>query len=195
MKKDRTSTNIRVIIEKNCDLQIKSLIKKNDPHALTLIYDQYADGLYGYLINFFGIEDDAKEVLQRVFLKIVEHKQRLLKVNQIRNYLFIITRNEAISYLRESERYIKSIKEWETFFVPWSESDELSPDDTREIARALGKLPNDQREVIYLKIYENLTFDAIAKVLGISPNTIASRYRYGMDKLRKHLNGSFKSGI
>ena len=52
MKKDRTSTKIRELMGKNCEIQIKSLIKKNDPHALTLIYDQYADGLYGYLINF-----------------------------------------------------------------------------------------------------------------------------------------------
>lgn len=182
-------------MEKNCDVQIKSLIKKDDPQALTLIYDQYADSLYGYLINFLGIEDDAKEVLQRVFLKIVEKKQMLLKINQIRNYLFIMTRNEAISYRRESERYIQSIKDWETHIIPRSESDVLSPDATEEIAHALGQLPNDQREVIYLKIYENLTFDAIATVMGISPNTIASRYRYGMDKLRKHLNGSFKNEI
>ena len=106
-----------------------------------------------------------------------------------------MTRNEAINYLRESERYIKSIKEWETFFVPRSEPDVLSPDAAGEIARAFGQLPKNQREVIYLKIYENLTFDDISTVTGISPNTIASRYRYGMDKLRKHLNGSFKSEI
>jgi RNA polymerase sigma-70 factor (ECF subfamily) len=45
-------------------------------------------------------------------------------------------------------------------------------------------LPEDQRIVAHLKLWEGLTFDAIAQLLDISPNTAASRYRYGVDKLR-----------
>jgi len=45
-------------------------------------------------------------------------------------------------------------------------------------------LPEDQRAVVHLKLWENLTFEQIATTLEISPNTAASRYRYGLDKLR-----------
>ncbi|MFC1509036.1 RNA polymerase sigma factor [Candidatus Omnitrophota bacterium] len=178
-------------MEYNCDVQIKTLIEKDDSQALSLIYDQYADGLYGYLLNFFGVRDDADEVLQRVFLKIVEQRQKLLNVSRIQNYLFIVTRNEAINYHREMKRQSRFLENWESVVTIQSEPDMLSHDDSGLIAEVLSQLPDAQREVIYLKIYEELTFDAIATILDISANTVASRYRYGMDKLRKRLIGSF----
>jgi RNA polymerase sigma-70 factor (ECF subfamily) len=52
---------------------------------------------------------------------------------------------------------------------------------------ALGELPEEQRAVVHLKLWEGLTFEAIAGALDISPNTAASRYRYGLDKLRYRL--------
>jgi DNA-directed RNA polymerase specialized sigma24 family protein len=55
------------------------------------------------------------------------------------------------------------------------------------LTRALESLPPDQREVIALKIEGELTFAQIAAVLGISPNTAASRYRYALERLRGKL--------
>jgi RNA polymerase sigma-70 factor (ECF subfamily) len=55
---------------------------------------------------------------------------------------------------------------------------------------ALARLPRAQREIVVLKACREKTFSEIARLLGISPNTAASRYRYGMEKLRKLLKGS-----
>jgi len=55
------------------------------------------------------------------------------------------------------------------------------------LAEALGELPPEQRAVVHLKLWEGLTFEAIAEALQIPLNTAASRYRYGLDKLREHL--------
>jgi RNA polymerase sigma-70 factor (ECF subfamily) len=52
------------------------------------------------------------------------------------------------------------------------------------LSAALGELPPDQRAVLHLKLWEEFTFERIAEALGIPPNTAASRYRYGIDKLR-----------
>ena len=57
----------------------------------------------------------------------------------------------------------------------------------RQLSAALGELPADQRAVVHLKLWEGLTFDAIAELLGLPLNTAASRYRYGLDKLRERL--------
>ena len=57
----------------------------------------------------------------------------------------------------------------------------------RRLAEALGQLPPDQRAVVHLKLWEDLTFDEISRTLGIPANTAASRYRYGLDKLRARL--------
>jgi RNA polymerase sigma-70 factor (ECF subfamily) len=53
--------------------------------------------------------------------------------------------------------------------------------------RCLERLPTEQREVIVLKIWQGHTFDAIGDLLGLSPNTVAGRYRYGLRKLRNCL--------
>ena len=56
------------------------------------------------------------------------------------------------------------------------------------VRRALGKLPPPQAEVVVLKIWEEMTFAEIGEVLGQSPNTAASRYRYALQKLSQHLH-------
>ena len=60
-------------------------------------------------------------------------------------------------------------------------------DNRRQIREALSRLPDNQCEVVILKIWEGMTFAEIAEVLGKSPNTVASRYRYAMEKLQHQL--------
>ncbi|HXI51758.1 MAG TPA: sigma factor-like helix-turn-helix DNA-binding protein, partial [Candidatus Saccharimonadales bacterium] len=55
------------------------------------------------------------------------------------------------------------------------------------LAEALAELPTEQRAVVHLKLWEGLTFEAIAEALGLPLNTAASRYRYAIDKLRQRL--------
>jgi len=69
------------------------------------------------------------------------------------------------------------------------------PDDAafrRELSVTLGELPPDQRAVVHLKLWEGLTFEQIAATLEIPLNTAASRYRYGLDKLRDRLRPFMK---
>jgi DNA-directed RNA polymerase specialized sigma24 family protein len=70
---------------------------------------------------------------------------------------------------------------------------ERSPDETpqeRAAMRCLAELPAEQREVIVLKLWHRHTFEEIAGLLELSPNTVAGRYRYGMQKLRVCLKGN-----
>ena len=59
----------------------------------------------------------------------------------------------------------------------------------QRLAAALERLPYEQRETLMLQAYGGLTLRAIAKMSGLSANTVMSRYRYGIDKLRSLLNG------
>jgi RNA polymerase sigma-70 factor (ECF subfamily) len=72
-----------------------------------------------------------------------------------------------------------------SLFAPASNPDEQVF--REELAAALRELPEKQRAVMHLKLWEGLTFGEIADALEISPNTAASRYRYGLDKLRERL--------
>jgi RNA polymerase sigma-70 factor (ECF subfamily) len=70
-------------------------------------------------------------------------------------------------------------------FAPAHDPDEESC--REELSQALAELPAEQRAVVHLKLWEGLTFEQIAETLDIPPNTAASRYRYGLDKLRGRL--------
>jgi len=70
-------------------------------------------------------------------------------------------------------------------FAPSSDPDEAAF--RAELSAGLGQLPPEQREVVHLKLWEGLTFEQIAAAVEIPVNTAASRYRYGLDKLRELL--------
>jgi RNA polymerase sigma-70 factor (ECF subfamily) len=100
-----------------------------------------------------------------------------------RFYLIRTVRNRALNYRRSLWRRLSRELESQRWFEP-------APDRTPEeeaAAHALVQLPPEQREVIVLKLWNNLTFEAIGSLLGISPNTAAGRYRYGLQKLRQSL--------
>ena len=71
--------------------------------------------------------------------------------------------------------------------------DALAADDrVRIVTRALEELPIEQREVVVLHLQADMTFRRIASMLGLSINTVQSRYRYGMEKLRILMNGELE---
>jgi RNA polymerase sigma-70 factor (ECF subfamily) len=59
-----------------------------------------------------------------------------------------------------------------------------APEKSTNLQELLARLPREQREVVALKVWEEMTFAEIAQVVKASPNTVASRYRYGIEKLR-----------
>ena len=173
---------------------IRERLAAGDPEALAMIYDAYAHGLYGFLTSRLGREGEAQDVLQRVFLKIARDPKRLLRARRLEDYLFIMTRNESVSWQRERARQAgEAPADWDRLLVAAVADDpELPEAMVRRLSAALGELPPEQREVIHLKIHGNKTFRDIADLLGISLNTAASRYRYALDKLRERLGEDFR---
>lgn len=107
------------------------------------------------------------------------------KPEAVENYAFRTIRNRALNYKRSLWRRIAR----EVESIRWFERDADETPAERAAMRCLEKLPREQREVIVLKIWSQYTFEEIGQMLDLSPNTIAGRYRYGMEKLRTHLKG------
>ena len=147
------------------------------------LYDRLAPGLYRYALMILADRDDAADAIQQVFATLV--RRGTAGLQETDHYLRRAVRNECYSALRRR----RDRPSHESAAVPLesiaAESDR--PDERIAIERALALLPPDQREVVHLKVFEGLTFKEIADVTGESINTMASRYRYGMDKLRTAL--------
>ena len=153
---------------------------------LERLYDEHAQALFAFLINFIRDEDDTREVLQEVFAKLVRQPGLLREARELRPFLLKLAHNAAIDLLRRRGTRVKYHERFGTeqfsAFAPEDNPDERAFADA--LSTALGDLPEEQRAVVHLKLWENLTFEQIATTLEISPNTAASRYRYGLDKLR-----------
>jgi|GEM_PF-487452 len=141
------------------------------------LYEQKAAGmiLYGRALGLSYCE--AEDVLQETFLALMELEKR---PDDPVNYCVRSFRNRVLNYRRSLWRRL--VREWES--ISWFESSGSNEPAEQEAMRCLENLPTEQREVIVLKIWNQFTFETIGGLLNVSPNTVAGRYRYGMNKLR-----------
>jgi RNA polymerase sigma-70 factor (ECF subfamily) len=136
--------------------------------------------LYGRALGLSHSE--AEDVLQETFVALLQRCQPPLQPD---HYCVRTFRNRALNYRRGLWRRLARELESRRWF-------DRAPDETpqeRAAMRRLAELPVEQREVIVLKIWHEFTFEEIGELLEISPNTVAGRYRYGLQKLRAFLKG------
>jgi RNA polymerase sigma-70 factor (ECF subfamily) len=156
---------------------------------LERLYDAHASALFAFLVNLTRNEADTRDLLQELFIKLARQPALLEGVRDPRAFLLRLAHNAAVDQVRRrsarEKRQDEFAAEAPQVLAPAEDLDEQSF--RQAIATALGELPADQRAVVHLKLWEDQTFEAIAETLGISINTAASRYRYGLDKLRQRL--------
>ncbi len=164
--------------------------ERRRPVNLEDLYDRYGEMLYRFLLVRLGSPADAEDVLQETFCRFARYAVRWKLVRDPKMFVFRVARNEANRFLRGRIRSSKGASanpEEPTGFAAAFESPKEEA--AVLILTGLDKLPGEQREVIQLKIFEGLTFKEISAICGISANTAASRYRYGIDRLRAVLKG------
>lgn len=157
------------------------------PSELADLYEAHASAIFAFVLNLTRHEADAKDCLQETFFRLANQTSLLRGVRAPRAFLLKMAYRLAIdSHRRASVRERHGADQpGETIFAPAPNPDEETF--RRAVAAAMAVLPADQRAVVHLKLWEHLTFDEIAQALDLSANTAASRYRYGIDKLREAL--------
>lgn len=132
---------------------------------------------------------DAEDVVQDAFVRFWRHQRHLpgdpqaLLVTSVRRSALDLARREARRLARE-ERADGGRETPDAWLAPLPGDDD---ERRREIEAALRHLPAEQREVLILKVWQELTFEQIGATLNLSPHTAASRYRYALANLRKEL--------
>lgn len=149
--------------------------------AFAALYDRFGPALYRVARALVRSAEDAEDAVQEVFVGLVRARRGLPAVRDLRAYLFAALRRAA------ARRRAGREKPAPLDAVPAREPPAVETDEAVRLEKALALLPPGQREVIALKVDGGLTFAEIADLLGISPNTAASRYRYALEKLRAAL--------
>lgn len=158
---------------------------------LERLYDTYSRPLFRYALALICSPEDAEDAVQVVFVRVAREWKRLDKIENVRAYLFSAVRNAAFNILRGRRRR-DTLQE--SFLSDFQTNQQVEDSglrvDNQALCEALDELPVDQREVLVLKIFDEMTFKEIADTVGASINTVASRYRYGIEKLRQALEVS-----
>lgn len=164
------------------DGELLARLNAGESEALGEIYQRHATSLYRVLVALLGANADAEDALQTVFVQLATKRPR--RVRELRAYLLAMARNHALSVLRQRprERQLEDADLNATITEAHDSEVNFAVEDWQ---RLLNRLPLEQREVIALKVWQEMTFAEIAKLLKISPNTAMSRYRYGIARLRQ----------
>jgi len=164
------------------------LSRDNQKEALSLetAYDTHGAGLYRFALALTRSEADAEDAVQDVFLRIAQRPAALGEARSPRAYLYFSVRNACFTIIKRRKHFQESD-------LDAGGGDKVSDGNHLLVRREMLLLPIEQCEVIVLKVYDGMTFDEISAVLEISKNTAASRYRYGIGRLRNALEETDES--
>lgn len=164
----------------------KELIRKvhsQNSDALNILIGRYYDDIYRFCLYLTGQETDSYDLTQEVFLRFIKYMGSYRHRN-LKGYLLIIARNLCRDYFchRKDTACLED--------TAWlgEEDRQLSRlEDSMLLHQALQQLPVKQREIVVMRIYEELPFHEIARITGCNLSTAKSRFRLGVKALRKLL--------
>ena len=152
-----------------------------DREDVARLYAAHGAVLVGYACSLLGDRMQAEDVVHHVFVRLLRGDV-VVREGPL-PYLCQAVRNTAMNHWRKHAREVSL----DDSGACWLEAPRGREEAALAIERALAELPEDQREVIVLKVWGQLSFQDIGEVLETSSNTVASRYRYGLAKLRNLL--------
>jgi len=169
-------------------------LKRGSPDALRRIYEKYKDDLLALAIALSNDRAVAEDVLHDVFVSFVQYAEKLRLRTSLKSYLSSCIANRVRNLKHVKSQKTVQLNQSEIYSKDCDRPDRLamSAEMCRLIEQAMAQLPYDQREVIILHLQSGMRFKAIAESQDVSINTIQSRYRYGLDKLRSLLNVEVK---
>jgi len=173
----------------------KILVRKfnrGSKEALRQLYEKYKDDLLGLAITLLRNRSLAEDVVHDVFVSFARTAGSFTLTGTLKGYLSTCVANCA----RDRNR-LRSIRDVGLDAAEDVDTDSNDPmehavgsEEAGRLQDVLGRLPYEQREIIVLHLHQEMRFCEIAEVLGVSINTVQSRYRYGLEKLRSMLNST-----
>ena len=168
-------------------------LAEGDESAFVEIFNYYRQQVFKVAFLYLKSETVAEEMVQEVFLKVWQSREKLPSIERFQDWFFIIARNLITSHLRKMARDQKMRLQW-TQERPQFDKEADEKLHSRELSeilnQAVSSLPPQQQAVFRLAKDEMLTYHAIAEKLGISPHTVRTHMSRALDTLRTYLEGN-----
>jgi len=149
-----------------------------DSEGFNLLVRQWEKPIFNFILRMIGDRDEAMDLCQDVFLKAFRELGTLKDRDRFAAWLYRIAHNTCYSRLR------KDIGKTYVELDPDVGTRHISIENRIAVQKALQELPEDQREAVVLKVYQNLKFDEIAAIQNAPVSTVKSRLYMGFEKLR-----------
>lgn len=174
------------------DKELILLLQKGDKIAFYNIYERYCKRLYGFVLRYIKVDADADEIVQEVFVKIWDSRNKINAHSSFDSFLFTIAYNATISLLRKKtneKKYLEHLKSLQQVREAPDLINEIyfkELDD--QITALLNKVPLRQKEIFQLSRYEGLSHDEIAKKLNITVNTVKKHMTNTLTFLKSNID-------
>ncbi len=174
--------------QKNKHLILWENMLKGDLVALEALYTLFHADLYHYALKITEQQNLAEDAVQDVFVDLWNYRQKIIGVNTPKFYLIRSLRNQCLKLLKKQNRLtdLTSANPFEISILP--EELQLKVDNQlvkKAIETAMTKLSPRQREIIYLKFYNNLDYEELAEILDINYQSVVNHIHKAMIKLRQ----------
>ncbi len=176
--------------------------RDGDARAFEELVARHRRGLFNFLLRSVQNRSRAEELLQEVFLRVVRSKDRYERTAKLTTWLYTIARNLCVDESRRAKfrRTVsldaprRGAEEDSPAMVETVPADQVATDEAAaapqirvRVAKAIEGLPDDQREVFLMRQMSGLSFKEIGDIVGAPENTVKSRMRYALEKLRQEL--------
>ncbi|WP_069130418.1 RNA polymerase sigma factor [Rhodohalobacter halophilus] len=155
--------------------------------SFRVIADQWYPAIYRFAYHYFGNRADAAEIAQKTMIKVHQNLQTLENQDSFKSWIYRIANNLCLDELKRAGRRKSTPLESVSLKNLLDERTPSTELETKElngaIEKALAELPDDLREVVVLKQFENLTFREIAEILKIPESTAKTRMYNGLNEL------------
>ncbi len=176
------------------DQDLVSCYIKGNELALETLINRHKDRVFGYINNLLKDKQLAEDIFQDVFIKVI-HTIKAGKYNEEGKFLpwvMRISHNMVIDYFRKAKR-MRTTSGNEDFDIfdtikrtdPNVEDEMMAIQVQGDVKKLIEFLPSDQKEVLKLRYYSELSFKEIAEETNVSINTALGRMRYALINLRK----------
>ncbi|WP_430812886.1 MULTISPECIES: RNA polymerase sigma-70 factor [unclassified Carboxylicivirga] len=170
-------------------------LKKGDKKSFEAIYLEYFDMLFHLSLGYTDDREVAHGIVQDTFVKLWERRHQLNPGTNLRNFLYTITKNNCLNYLRQQEIIVRNHRDYLVPELRYKQESLLdfadSFDDAqylmKSVEQAIAKLPEHIRHTFLLSRYEDLTYAQIAEKLNLSPKTVEARMSKALKILRQEL--------
>lgn len=164
---------------------------RGSKEALRRIYEKYKDDLLSLAVTLLRDRSVAEDIVHDTFVSFAGTCGGFRLNGTLKGYLSTCVANGARdrNRLKSGRNAGLDAAEGVSSNSPGPGESAMGREGSERLQDLLGRLPYEQREVIVLHLHHGMRFREIAKGLGVSTNTVQSRYRYGLDKLRTIVNG------